>query len=194
MRLMAVLMELPMAASFGLVGRPLNSSNQAGPRLSMFTMCKRALTICSTAFKGLGHGQARALGLPQLPIALVPHPFGIRARDEIKQIAADCVDEVARLLCMAPAAVESAKAAGGARAASLEVSDDLDVFNRLLLERHWSDGLPAMPPTRERVKAMLQHTSRKPDDIVGAVAPAFGVATVERIAINAVMAGCYPEY
>ena len=124
----------------------------------------------------------------------MPHPFGIRARDEIKQIAADCVDEVARLLCMAPAAVESAKAAGGARAASLEVSDDLDVFNRLLLERHWSDGLPAMPPTRERVDAMLQHTSRKPDDIVGAVAPAFGVATVERIAINAVMAGCYPEY
>ncbi len=129
-----------------------------------------------------------------MPVALIPHPFGTRTRAEIKQIAVDVIDDIARLLCEAPAATAATKSAAGARANEIEVADDIDAFNRMLLERHWSDGLPAIPPTRERVEAMLKHTTRKPDEVVGAVAPAFGVATVERIAINAVMAGCYPEY
>jgi hypothetical protein len=131
-----------------------------------------------------------------LPIAVVPHPFGIRTRDEIRNIAAQCVDDVARLLCET-ATVDStvmAKTGAAARAEPVEVGDDLEAFNRLMLERGWGDGLPLIPPTRERVEYMLQQTQLKPDDIVAAVAPAFGVATVERIAINAVMAGCYPEY
>ncbi len=104
------------------------------------------------------------------------------------------IGDIARLLCEAPAASAAVKTPAGARANEIEVVDDIEAFNRLLLERHWSDGLPAIPPTRERVEKMLTHTVRKPDEVVGAVAPAFGVATVERIAINAVMAGCYPEY
>jgi len=151
------------------------------------------LTVCSAAFTGLGRGQARALGFPALPIAVVPHPFGIRTRDEIRTIAAQCVDDVARLLCETVVA-DAPTEAVGARAAAIEVADDLEAFNRLLLQRHWSDGLPAIPPTPERVERMLRHTHRAPDEVVAAIAPAFGVATVERIAINAVMAGCYPEY
>ncbi|MFH1602283.1 MAG: hypothetical protein ABIH03_00055 [Pseudomonadota bacterium] len=154
------------------------------------------MTVCSTAFTGLGHSQAKALGYPRLPIAVVPHPFGIRTRDEIRNIAAQCVDDVARLLCETDAADATATAKGdaAARAEPIEVADDLEAFNRLMLERHWSDGLPLIPPTRERVELMLRQTSRAPDEVIGSVAPAFGVATVERIAINAVMAGCYPEY
>ena len=57
------------------------------------------LTVCSSAFVGLGRAQAKALGLPALPIAVVPHPFGIRSRDEIRVIAEHCVDEIARLAC-----------------------------------------------------------------------------------------------
>ena len=126
----------------------------------------------------------------------MPHPFGIRTRDEIRNIAAQCVDDIARLLCEAPAvAADAARAVGsGARAVDIEVAGDIDAFNRLLVERHWSDGLPAVPPTRERVERMLKHTRRAPSEVVATVAPAFGEATVERIAINAVMAGCYPEY
>ena len=132
--------------------------------------------------------------MPQLPIALIPHPFGIRTREQVLQIAEECVGDIAKLLCEKPAAPADAKKQGGARAAEVTVDGDLEAFNRYLLEHHWSDGLPAIPPTRERVERMLKCTTRKPDEVVGAVAPAFGVATVERIAINAVMAGCYPEY
>ncbi len=59
---------------------------------------KRALTICSTAFVTLGRAQARALGDANLPIAVIPHPFGLRTRDEVRDIAARCVGEVVQLV------------------------------------------------------------------------------------------------
>lgn len=80
------------------------------------------------------------------------------------------------------------------RAASFEAADDFDAINRLYRERRWSDGLPIVPPTAERIERMLQGTRRARHEVVARVAPGFGAATVERIAINAVMAGCEAEY
>ncbi len=70
----------------------------------------------------------------------------------------------------------------------------LEEFNRMFLENRWGDGLPLVPPTPERVKWMLSGTSRSPGEVIGKVRPKLGVATVEKIAINAVMAGAKPEY
>jgi hypothetical protein len=61
-------------------------------------------------------------------------------------------------------------------------------------ERGWSDGLPLVPPTEERVLRMLDGTARDPQEVIGLIPPALQPATVEKIAINAVMAGCKPEY
>ena len=63
-----------------------------------------------------------------------------------------------------------------------------------MYDRGWSDGLPLIPPTIERVQAMLEGTKRKPDDIIAIVPPDLVDLTVEKVAINAVMAGCKPEY
>jgi hypothetical protein len=63
-----------------------------------------------------------------------------------------------------------------------------------MFERGWSDGLPLVAPTEERVLRMLDGTSRDPQEVLGLVPPALAAATVEKIAINAVMAGCKPEY
>jgi len=79
-------------------------------------------------------------------------------------------------------------------AATVEAPDDLDAINRLYRERRWSDGLPVVPPTAARVDRMLAQTRRGRHELVARVAPGFGAATVERIAINAVLAGCDPEY
>jgi hypothetical protein len=57
-----------------------------------------------------------------------------------------------------------------------------------------TDGLPVVPPTRERVEAAIAAAGRPRDEMIALVAPALGRATVERIAVNAVMAGCRPEY
>ena len=61
-------------------------------------------------------------------------------------------------------------------------------------DRDWSDGLPVVPPTPVRVHRMLQGTSRDPSDVLGAMPPDYQPCTVEKVAINAVMAGCKPEY
>ena len=61
-------------------------------------------------------------------------------------------------------------------------------------ERGWSDGLPVVPPTDDRILRMLAGTTRKPDEIVGNVPPNLAPCTIEKVAINAVMAGCKPEY
>jgi len=61
-------------------------------------------------------------------------------------------------------------------------------------ERGWSDGLPVVPPTEIRVVRMLAGTSRDPAEVLGSVPPDLQPCTVEKVAINAVMAGCKPEY
>src|SRR5262245_27341966 len=64
----------------------------------------------------------------------------------------------------------------------------------VLFERGVTDGLPVVPPTRERVAAMITGSGRPGADLVAYVPPNFGRGTVEKIAINAVMAGCRPDY
>ena len=61
-------------------------------------------------------------------------------------------------------------------------------------DRGWSDGLPVVPPTEARVMRMLEGTTRAPDEIVATVPPTLAEATVEQVAVNAVLAGCKPEY
>ena len=61
-------------------------------------------------------------------------------------------------------------------------------------DRGWSDGLPVVPPTERRVLAMLDGTARAPSEVVAVVPPDLVECTVEKVAINAVMAGCRPEY
>jgi thiol-disulfide isomerase/thioredoxin len=63
-----------------------------------------------------------------------------------------------------------------------------------MFARGWSDGLPVVPPTEARVLAMLDGTTRDPTDVVASVPPHLADCTVEKAAVNAVMAGCKPEY
>lgn len=86
-------------------------------------------------------------------------------------------------------------AAGAHRRARLvEAPDDLDELNRFFDERGWTDGFPVVPPTPERVKRTLAAVDRDPGELVATIPPGFGAATVEHIAVNAVLAGCRPEY
>jgi hypothetical protein len=74
------------------------------------------------------------------------------------------------------------------------VADDPVAFFELAEREGWGDGLPVIPPTEERVQAMLDGTPLRPDHVVGVVEPRAADATVEKIAVNAVMAGALPEH
>lgn len=63
-----------------------------------------------------------------------------------------------------------------------------------MFDRGWTDGLPVVPPTEARVLRMLEATSHAPDEVVAVVPPDMAGCTVEKVAVNAVMAGCKPEY
>src|SRR4051794_17299812 len=80
------------------------------------------------------------------------------------------------------------------QAERVEVPDDIWEAQSFFEENGWSDGLPVIPPTEERVAKMLAGTKRKSDEVIGSVPPRWAQATVEKIAINGVLAGCKPEY
>jgi hypothetical protein len=75
----------------------------------------------------------------------------------------------------------------------LEIDDDPVIFAKLATDAGWGDGLPLIPPTEERVRSFVAASGRFPDDLLGVLPPRDGRCTVEKLAINAVMAGAPAE-
>jgi hypothetical protein len=72
--------------------------------------------------------------------------------------------------------------------------DDAWEFYELACQRGWTDGAPVLPPTEQRVTAILDYLQRDPQEVLGLMPPKGGKVTVEKVAINAAMAGCLPEF
>ena len=81
----------------------------------------------------------------------------------------------------------------GREAERFTLPSDAFEFSQECIRRGWSDGLPLIPPTADRVEAMIASVERDPLDLLGVLSPRQGEATVEAVAINAVMAGCRPQ-
>lgn len=81
-----------------------------------------------------------------------------------------------------------------AELSSQRIETQEDDLVELLYERGVTDGLPVVPPTEDRVQRMLGGTTRNPKEEISTIGPNYGRATIEKIAINAVMAGCHPSY
>jgi hypothetical protein len=77
-------------------------------------------------------------------------------------------------------------------AARVNLPSDLDELNEFYYQQGWTDGLPIVPPTEERVSRMLEEAGREPDETLGFLPPGGNETTVGHVAINAVMAGCLP--
>ena len=95
-----------------------------------------------------------------------------------------------------PAGRGEAAATAAARAGPRDIvfRGTLNELNEFFHENRWTEGLPVVPPTIEAVEAMLAFTDRDPAETVGVLRPGRGEATVWKIAVNGVMAGCRPEY
>jgi hypothetical protein len=81
-------------------------------------------------------------------------------------------------------------ALGSRRVELAELEDEIEA----MWDRGWTDGLPVVPPTEARVLRMLAGTTRRPGEVVAIVPPDLVECTVEKVAVNAVLAGCKPEY
>lgn len=124
-----------------------------------------------------------------------PPNISVQNKDEVYQCAKTLVDDLLRELTKPS---NGGKAAVGTGAESkfrdIEFRGDLDEVNEFFDQNRWTDGLPIVPPTIEAVEAMLNFTDHSPEDVVGVLRPGRCEATVWKIAVNGVMAGCRPEY
>jgi hypothetical protein len=165
-----------------------------------------AVGVHADAFVRLVESVARVNGMPRARRAFVPTPVMGKSSDELlAYISGDdpvnrrpFMDVVVEQL-VAKVDEKDLRGVGFDRSASRFVEPDTeDNLRRRFMENRWTDYLPIILPTEERVEAMLAGTSRRPDEVVGTLRPTnYREAwefTVEKVAVNAVMAGAEPQH
>jgi hypothetical protein len=162
--------------------------------------------IVTAAFTDLVKAVAFKAGMPELRFSFVQHPVGGKPpallRDYV--LGADPVSgqpvlgEITAALTKAPTQAERRTGAQERPVPRLVGAQSDDALHALFLDAGWTDGLPIVLPTEERVAAMLKGTSHSPVELVGKMRPTETQEgwsyTVEQVAVNAAMAGARPEY
>lgn len=153
------------------------------------------VTVATSAFIDLARSTMSGYGAPDMAFVIVPHPMGGIKLEEI-QAKADAAfeDIIAAATQWQPSSLEAPPAKPPYPAETFTFSGTLEDVTALYYKNGWTDGLPIVPPTPERVEEMLRGTSHAPDEVIGLVPPRMGVLTVELAAVHAVMAGAKPEY
>ena len=152
------------------------------------------MVVTTSGFAVLARLTGKANGVTDLRTAEYPGPVALHDAPEIERNVNDVlVDRIIKGLCK-----PDPNGAGAARTAwnseAIACTGTFDEINAHFAELEWSDGLPIVPPTVERVNAFLRHTRRSPDERIATLPSANLVATPRNIAVNAVMAGCRPEH
>ena len=145
---------------------------------------------------------AAAAGMPDLQIvALSVAATAGRPAADLEKVAQESIGDIVNGLTKMPASAAAASQAPAKPkpAAILSFTGEtyaqaVDNLEKFFQVNRWTDGLPLVPPTREAVAAMLKGTDLPRDHVLGIVDPKKGMATVEKVAINAVMAGAKPAY
>jgi hypothetical protein len=151
-----------------------------------------SVSLTCEGFIGQAATTAAGLGLPSLPVAIVPGHVDVQTLDELRaNVLGVTVEGVVQGLTAAP---EKASELVEPEPGGVVFEGTSDEINRFFYENGWSDGLPVVPPTVARVEAFLRHTERDADEELGVLLPDRRSATVRTVAINGVMAGCRPEY
>ena len=164
------------------------------------------IPVSTHVFARLARATSLAAGMPTIRNAFVPQPVVGRTASELRGYI-EGIDPVSKRPFMqevlegltGPLTDEDLKGATFERSTPRLLEPDTpDNLRQLFLEQHWTDCLPIILPTEQRVEAMLKGTSHAADKMVGQMRPtSFREAwafDVEKVAVNAVMAGCRPEY
>jgi hypothetical protein len=136
--------------------------------------------------------------MADLPLVIAPHPVGTISLHQLRCLAESMVDSITANLLRpsqpAPEPSERARSDVDAVSSTVRLSNDPAILFDELVQRGWSDGLPVLPPTRAAVDEMIAVAGMDKQVALGVIPPLNGVATIEKIAANAVMAGCLPAY
>jgi hypothetical protein len=148
--------------------------------------------VCS-GFERQASATARGLGFDGLPLAVLRGHVDAQSTDEmVASVLAHTVDEVVAGLTTP---IEHDEADAGEFAAmDVVASGTIDDIQRVFVDRGWSDGLPIVPPTRDRVVEFIAPSGNDPWRVLGTARPSGRDITVWSVAVNGVMAGCRPEH
>ncbi len=148
--------------------------------------------VCS-GFAGQASSTAAGLGFTHLQTAVMPGHVNMQTYEELKNNILDVtVDNVVKGLTEEPGASPDAKAEPKPK--DIVFAGSFEDVNDFYYEQEWSDGLPIVPPTIEKVERFLRFTDRVPEEVLGVLLCDRREATIWNIAVNGVMAGCRPEY
>jgi hypothetical protein len=151
------------------------------------------VTICSAPFLKLGRSQAQNSGMPSIPFVKILHPMATASNEAVEKQVEEALSQIRSALLSSSEPQEENRS--GVRAENrLEVEGGVDEVNELFHDHGWTDGLPVIPPTDENVRAMLSRSPFSPDEVLGLLPPSMNPVTPEKIAVNAVMAGCAPDF
>jgi hypothetical protein len=156
----------------------------------------RTVAIGATGFEDLGRSVALALGIGSIPIVTYP---GVIPADTsevfVDKVRRTVLPEVVdALVGAAPADVVEVAPDDEPEPTAIVFSGTFDEVQDHFDDQLWSDGLPIVPPTIERVERFLAYTDRRRDEVLAVLPHEQREATVWNVAVNAVMAGCRPEY
>jgi hypothetical protein len=156
---------------------------------------KPAVPLVYKGFASDARAAALAGGLPSVRVVLENIPCECSVPEQIEAGVSACLDDIFSALTKPLTPEEEfPKLKTVEKSSRIVFEGNLEEVNRFFYRRGWSDGLPIVPPTEEKVAEMLAGTDLPPDHIVANMEPRFGKATIEKIAVNAVMAGALPTY
>lgn len=149
-------------------------------------------TIVATAFLRQAAAIAKGEGMADLGVSEFPGVIMTQGEEELRRNTAEALVPhiVEQLTKQITAPVEVVEP----EPRSVVFSGSFDEVNEYFLENQWTDGLPIVPPTVDRVEAFLCFTKRDPGEVLGVIQPENREATIWSVAVNGVMSGCRPEY
>ncbi len=154
-----------------------------------------SVSVISTGFLKQAAVVAKGLGLPDLAIAEFPGVPMTQSGEVLrKQVVELLLPRVIAGLSKPLKASDLAADAPAPGQRDIVFSGTLDDVNEHFHDNHWSDGMPVVPPTLDRIARFLKFTTRDPSEVIGVCPPANREATVWNVAVNGVMAGCRAEY
>ena len=152
------------------------------------------VVVTTTGFTTIARAAAKAEGMANVRIAEYPGAVGVHADELVVENVENVLfDRIVENLTRPLAADSSPSAASARRPDEIVYEGSFEDINDYFRSRAWTDELPIVPPTIEKVEAFLRHTDRAPNERVAVLPQANLEAVPWNIAANAVMAGCRPE-
>ena len=152
-----------------------------------------SVVVTTTGFTNIAKAIGKSEGIADLRVAEYPGPVGVHAEALVeKNVETVLFDRIVECL-LQPRAGDAPDAVQARSGSEIVFEGTFEDINDHFQAQQWSDELPIVPPTPERVAAFLKHTTRAPDEPIAVLPQANLAATPRNIAANAVMAGCKPE-